>query len=103
MHTEYYESNRTYADDAKAFEQIEEHLGFNRKKIKRIVDPSLKQTRKLDGMSGVDSFRRLGFVFETADNRIDEGIRTLKSLFSQGRVKMFQSLVNLRNEFTGYK
>ena len=67
------------------------------------ADPSVKKRSDRDGVSYADYFKRSYDIFlEPADNDLLSGIERVRDYFYQGKLKLFNNLLELKNEGTSY-
>jgi phage terminase large subunit-like protein len=71
--------------------------------IKGVIDPASNGRSQHDGQVLIDSYRALGLDVENADNSVEAGIFNTFTRMATGRLKIFKSLSNLRDEFRIYR
>ncbi len=67
------------------------------------VDPAAGGSSQVDGRRLIDMYYELGLSLVKADNSVVTGIQTVWELMSSGRLKIFNSCLNLRNELRTYQ
>lgn len=71
--------------------------------IPGVIDPAAKGRSQSDGSSLLDTYRHLGLDLTKADNSVEAGIQTVWQRLSSGRLKIFNHLKNLQQEFRIYR
>lgn len=71
--------------------------------IPGVIDPAAKGRSTLDGRKMIEHYTDLGLYLDFADNAVEAGIQSVWGMLSSGRLKVFSSLQNWRNEFRIYR
>lgn len=96
LYSEYY---RSQAEPAIHAEAIKSRGSW----IPGVIDPAAKGRSMVDGKKLVEHYTDLGLMLELADNATESGIQAVWDRLSSGRLKVFSSLQNWRNEFRVYR
>ncbi|GAB7388987.1 hypothetical protein BSNK01_28250 [Bacillaceae bacterium] len=97
VHCEYYHDSRSVGrqkTDAEYSRDLANFLADLKRRVPVIVDPS--------AASFIEQLHRDGFIVWEADNSVLDGIRSVSTLLSEGRLKVHQSCRNLIREFSAY-
>ncbi len=68
-----------------------------------VIDPASRGRSQVDGQQVVQNYIDMGLRLEFAENAREAGIYTVWQLLSAGRLKVFKSLANWREEFRLYR
>lgn len=100
LYQEYYVSQQPLSYHAKKIAEFQQGLHmYNQIQ----ADPSVLHRNDRDGKSYQDTFyNRCGIHLEPANNSIGVGIETVRDYMYTGKLKIFQSLVNLKDEAYKY-
>lgn len=71
--------------------------------IPGVIDPASRGRSQVDGYSLLDMYVNLGLDLQVANNAVEAGIYEVWERLSTGRLKIFKSLSNLRNEYRIYR
>lgn len=71
--------------------------------IPGVIDPASRQRSMTDGTRLVENYTDYDLTLFPADNSIDAGISKMWDMLSGGRLKVFSTLQNWRNEFRIYR
>lgn len=71
--------------------------------IPGVIDPASRQRSMTDGSRLVEQYSNYDLTLFPADNSVDAGISTVWDMLSGGRLKVFSTLQNWRNEFRIYR
>ena len=71
--------------------------------IKGVIDPASNGRSQHDGQALIDRYRQMGLDIEPADNSVEAGLFVAFNRMVTGRLKIFKSLSNLRDEFRIYR
>lgn len=71
--------------------------------IPGVIDPASRGRSQRDGVQIIEDYKNLGLDLEVAQNAVEAGIYQVWQRLSSGRLKVFQSLSNWRNEFRLYR
>jgi len=71
--------------------------------IPGVIDPAANGRSQADGRQLIEQYRGLGLDIQEADNSVEAGIYAVWQMLSGGMLKVFQSLVNWRDEFRLYR
>lgn len=71
--------------------------------MKGVIDPAARGRGQKDGAQLLKDYRDLGLKLTTADNALESGIYQVWSRLSTGRLKVFKSLQNWRQEYRLYR
>lgn len=71
--------------------------------IPGVIDPASHGRSQNDGTRLIDVYRGVGIDLMPADNAVESGIYRVWELLSSGRLKIFESCVNLLNEYRVYR
>jgi len=70
--------------------------------MKGVVDPAARGRSQADGKALFDIYKDLGLKIVPAKNAVEAGIYDVWSRFTSGRLKIFNSCVNLKRELSMY-
>lgn len=70
--------------------------------INGVCDPAGQQRSQHDGQMIITAYRDCGLKLTPAKNAVEAGLYAVWSLMSSGRLKVFESLANLRREISLY-
>lgn len=68
-----------------------------------VLDPASRGRSQHDGQQLIQKYKDLGLDIDAADNSVETGIYEVQSRLSTGRLKIFKSLSNWRDEFRLYR
>jgi hypothetical protein len=71
--------------------------------IKGVIDPASRGRSQHDGQQLIQKYKDLGLELEFAKNAVEAGIYEVQTRFSTGRLKVFNSLSNFREEYRLYR
>ncbi len=71
--------------------------------IPGVIDPASRGRSQIDGQRIIDLYRKQGLDITEADNGVEAGILDVWQRLSSGRLKIFRSLVNTRQEYRLYR
>ena len=71
--------------------------------IPGVIDPASRGRSQVDGQQVVQNYLDMGLNLEHAENAREAGIYTVWQMLSSGRLKVFASLANWREEFRLYR
>jgi phage terminase large subunit-like protein len=71
--------------------------------IPGVIDPASCASSQKDGEQLLNIYRQLGLTLTKADNTVEAGIYEVWGRLSTGRLKVFKSLTNWKNEFRLYR
>lgn len=71
--------------------------------IPGVVDPAARGRSQIDGQRLIDLYTDLGLFLAFADNSVEAGIMTTWERLSDGRLKVFNSLLNWRAQYRMYR
>jgi hypothetical protein len=71
--------------------------------IPGVIDPAARGRGQHDGSRLIESYTQLGLKLEAADNAVETGLFEVWQRLSGGRLKVFESLGNWRQEFRLYR
>lgn len=71
--------------------------------VRGVIDPASRGANQADGRRLVEEYRKLGLDLEFADNAVEAGIHACWTRMTSGRLKVFQSCSNWRNEWRLYR
>lgn len=67
------------------------------------IDPASRGRSQHDGQQLFQKYRDLGLDLEVADNAVETGIYEVQTRFATGRLKIFKSLTNTKDEYRLYR
>ncbi len=71
--------------------------------IPGVIDPAARGRSQVDGTQLVELYRSLGLDLQFADNSVSAGIYAVWQRLVAGKLKIFQSVANLRGELRLYR
>lgn len=71
--------------------------------IPGVIDPAARGRSQVDGRSLIQQYRELGLNLHPADNSVEAGIQAVWERLSTGKLKVFRTLQNWRNEQRFYR
>jgi len=75
----------------------------SRKVTQGVIDPAARGRSQHDGSSLIDSYRSLGLSLTPADNAVESGLYEVWQRLSSGRLKVFRSCQQWRQEYRMYR
>jgi hypothetical protein len=71
--------------------------------VKGVIDPASRGRSQHDGQQLLAQYKAMGLDVEPADNAVEAGIHCVWTRLSAGKLKIFTSCGNLRQEFRLYR
>jgi len=71
--------------------------------IPGVIDPASRGRNQFDGSRLIETYRELGLILTDSKNAVEAGIYETWQMLSNGRLKVFNSLVNWLMEFRIYQ
>jgi hypothetical protein len=71
--------------------------------IPGVVDPSSRNRSPTDGQRLFTQYTELGLNLVPAKNAVESGIYRIQEMFAEGRIRVFNTLQNWREEITWYR
>lgn len=71
--------------------------------INGVIDPAARGRSQKDGFSLIEHYKDTGLRIEAANNSVEAGIYAVWQRMSAGKLKIFKSLSNLRQELRYYR
>ena len=103
IYDEYYEPNRTVPEHAKHIKPKIEEIPYGRLRF-MVIDPSARnKTDPINGKSVQGLYAEYGLFFTEGNNSIDAGLLKVNSYINQGKLKVFNTCVNIVKEGLNYK
>lgn len=96
LYSEYYRGNEEPAIHAQGIRARGEW-------IPGVIDPAARGRSQHDGQQLLASYRDLGLNLTIADNGVESGIFEVYRRLSEGRLKVFRTLMNWRQEYRTYQ
>lgn len=95
VYKQYYGEQATPAVHAKA-------IKLNGAWIPGVIDPASRQRSPADGLKLMKTYIDAGLILRPSRNAVEAGIAQVWSLFSSGKLKVFDDLVDFWREFQNY-
>lgn len=70
--------------------------------VRGVIDPASRGRSQVDGQKLMDIYKRLGLKITDAKNEVESGVYNTWSYLSNGRLKVFNTLVNFQKEYMVY-
>lgn len=103
IYDEYYEPNRTVPEHAKHLKPKIESIPLGRLRF-MVIDPSAKnRTDPINGKSVQSLYAEYGLFFTEGNNSIEAGLLKVNSYINNGKLKVFNTCVNIIREGLNYK
>lgn len=97
LYAEYYQGQELPQVHAARFKEMS--LGW----INGVIDPASRGRSQADGQKLIQIYRQNGLRVREAKNEVEAGIHRVWERLSNGKLKVFRTLVNFKNEFMIYR